>query len=181
MKLSECRLAHIHPSRIRAVTRIHLLAVAALLTLAAPPVAAQTVIKSTMPDGRVIYGDSPMPGARKVEEVSVSAPKINTGGGGEGQGRSSGEQGRLQQQEQAMRARAQEREQREQRVRAAEEALRTAEEAKRNGEEPLPGERLGTAGGASRLTDQYFERQKQLEEAVENARRELNEARNAAR
>jgi hypothetical protein len=166
------------------VTSIRFLAVATLLTLAAVPAAAQTVIKSTMPDGRVIYGDAPMPGARKVEEVSVSAPKINSGDvqrGDEGDSRKSGEQGRLQQQEQAMRARAQEREQSEQRVRAAEEALRTAEEAKRNGEEPLPGERIGTAGGASRLTEQYFERQRQLQEAVEGARRELNEARNAAR
>jgi hypothetical protein len=66
-------------------------------------------------------------------------------------------------------------------VRDAEQSLRAAEEAKRSGEEPLPGERLGTAGGGSRLSDEYFERQKQLEQNVETARRELNDARNAAR
>src|SRR5262249_26558870 len=51
-------------------------------------------------------------------------------------------------------------------------------EAKRvAGQEPLPGERLGTAGGASRLTDEYWQRQKGLDEAVEKARRELEGAR----
>jgi len=36
-------------------------------------------------------------------------------------------------------------------------------------------------GGASRLTDAYWERQKKLEEAVEAARKRLDEAQRAGR
>jgi hypothetical protein len=65
-------------------------------------------------------------------------------------------------------------------VREAEEALRLAEEAKRTGEEPLAGERTGVAGGGSRLSEEYFQRQKGLEDAVVNARNALEQARRAA-
>ena len=39
--------------------------------------AADPVFKSTMPDGRVIYGESAMPGARRVEKVA--GPPTNAG------------------------------------------------------------------------------------------------------
>jgi hypothetical protein len=155
-----------------------------LLAVAATPALAQMAYKSIMPDGRVIYGDKPEPGARKVEQISVAAPRTSPGAPA---GESSGEEGsardeaRRKQQDEASRARSAEREQRQQRVREAEQALKLAEDAKRAGEEPLPGERLGTAGGGSRLSDEYFQRQKQLEQRVEEARRELDEARSAGR
>jgi hypothetical protein len=41
----------------------------------------------------------------------------------------------------------------------------------------MASERIGTAGGASRLSETYFDRQRKLEEAVEKARRELDQAR----
>jgi hypothetical protein len=158
----------------------------ALLTLVAIPAAAQTAYKSTMPDGRVIYGDAPIPGARKVEQISVAAPRVGDGGTGAapagGQDRGSareGDQARARQDD-AVRARTAEREQARQRVREAEEALRVAEEAKRNGEEPLAGERLGVAGGGSRLSEEYFQRQQQLEQDVVKARQALEQARRAA-
>jgi hypothetical protein len=56
--------------------RTSLLAV--VLALAAPGVfAADPVYKSTMPDGRVIYGESPMQGAKRVDKVA--APPENAG------------------------------------------------------------------------------------------------------
>jgi hypothetical protein len=168
----------------RHVTRPTLLSLLTLLAVAAAPAFAQMAYKSTMPDGRVIYGDKPEPGARKVEQISVAAPRTSPGaaaGGSRGEEGSPNDQGRVKQQEEAARARSADREQRQQRVREAEQALKTAEDAKRAGEEPLPGERIGTAGGGSRLTDEYFERQKQLEQRVEEARRELSEARNTPR
>ena len=61
--------------------------------------------------------------------------------------------------------------------RQAEEAVRKAEAALANGKEPLPGERIGTAGGASRLNDAYWERQKKLKEDLVNARDNLNRLR----
>ena len=59
---------------------------------------------------------------------------------------------------------------------AAHMAVQNAEAARKLGVEPLPGERLGTAGGGSRLSDEYRERQKRLEDDVERARRRLDEA-----
>ncbi len=54
--------------------------------------------------------------------------------------------------------------------------LADAEQALRNGREPLAGERVGNAGGGSRLRGEYFERQKQLELAVQAARTKLEDA-----
>jgi len=112
------------------------------------PAAAQTLYKSTMPDGRVLYGDKPAPGAANVEEIQP-----DTGKGGLG-GTTAREQEMLNDMERA----------------------RLQREA---GKEPTENERIGTSGGASRLTDSYFERQRTLEEAVERARRELDEARSS--
>lgn len=55
-------------------------------------------------------------------------------------------------------------------------ALALAVEQRERGAEPLPGERLGTAGGGSRLAPAYFERQAQLEEGVRRARARLDAA-----
>ena len=168
------------------MNRRHLLPLIALLSLAAVPAAAQTAYKSTMPDGRVIYGDAPMPGARKVEQISVAAPRVGDGGTGAAPAGEAdresvrGGQNRPRQGDDAARARVANREQQRQRVREAEEALRAAEEAKRNGEEPLPGERLGVSGGGSRLSEDYFQRQQKLEDDVVKARQALDQARSAA-
>jgi hypothetical protein len=131
------------------------------------PVAAQTLYKSTMPDGRVVYGDKPAPGAANVEETR---PDTSKGGFG---GTTAREQEMLKDME---KARLQ-REGSQDKMQAAAQKLKDAEAALANGKEPLEGDRLGTAGGASRLSESYFERQRKLEEAVEKARRELDEAR----
>ena len=63
---------------------------------------------------------------------------------------------------------------------AAQAALERADEARRSGIEPLPGERLGTASASgeqrSRLSDEYWGRQRRLEKDFEEARRRLDEA-----
>ncbi|MBX9629597.1 MAG: DUF4124 domain-containing protein [Burkholderiales bacterium] len=61
-------------------------------------------------------------------------------------------------------------------VRAATSALTDAETALTSGREPLPGERLGTANGKTRLTQAYFDRLRGLENQVEGARRRLDRA-----
>lgn len=58
----------------------------------------------------------------------------------------------------------------------ARKALERALEQRERGIEPLPGERLGMAGGGSRLAPAYFERQAMLEEAVRRARAQLDAA-----
>jgi hypothetical protein len=125
---------------------------------------AQTIYKSIMPDGRVIYGTQPAPGAKRVETMK--------------QTETTGVKPIAPQDEKALQQLGVEREQREAHqveIQQAEKALRDAEAAQAAGKEPLPGERIGTAGGASRLTDEYWERQKTLEAAVTEARRRLTE------
>jgi len=139
--------------------------VAAALLL--QPAVAQTLYKSTMPDGSVVYGDKPAPDAAKVEETR---PDIKKGGIG---GTTPREQDALQEMEKAR----QQREGGQEKVTATEQALRNAEAARAAGKEPMASERIGTAGGASRLSETYFDRQRKLEEAVEKARRGLDQAR----
>jgi len=61
-------------------------------------------------------------------------------------------------------------------ARAAQLALKEAEQRRDQGVEPQAGERLGTAAGGSRPTEQYFGRQAQLEQEVELARRRYEAA-----
>jgi hypothetical protein len=134
-----------------------------VLALLAQPAHAQFLYKSTMPDGRVIYGDSPVPGATKVEQSKPDTSKRGI------DPPSAREAATLKQMEADRAAR----EQKADSSRSGDDALRRAEAALAAGKEPLPGERIGTAGGGSRLTDAYWQRQKMLEAAVEQARRGL--------
>jgi hypothetical protein len=138
----------------------------AAAVLVQPVLAQSTLHKSTMPDGTVVYGDKPMPGAVKVESSKPDTSK---------QGilpPTAGEKATLQNLEVERRGR----EAAADKVRAAEKALAAAEAARTAGQEPREGERIGTATGASRLTDAYLQRQKNLEEAVARARRDLENA-----
>ena len=145
-------------------------AAAAALVWAAPSWA-QIIYKSTMPDGSVVYGAEPAPGAKRVETIK---PKTETTGVRPvGPKDETGLQQREMQREQQAT--------RQNEVQQAEQALRDAEAAQAAGKEPLPGERQGTAGGASRLTDEYWERQKVLAAAVAEARKRVDELRGAAR
>jgi hypothetical protein len=123
--------------------------------------------KSTMPDGQVIYGDKPAPGAAKVEptKVAPATKGVIPPTPGETQVLRQLEADRARQDAAGGR------------MRALEKALADAEAALAAGKEPREGERIGTASGASRLTDAYWERQKALESAVEKARRDLEAAR----
>jgi hypothetical protein len=145
---------------------VTLIALSAAGVLAAFPALAQAPYKSTMPDGQVIYGDKPVPGAAKVEQTRIPPSKGVTPP-------SAKETATLQKLESGRRQDEAARN----RVIAAEKALAEAEAKAAAGKEPLPGERIGTAGGASRLTDAYFERQKALEQAVQQARAGLEQAR----
>lgn len=49
---------------------------------------------------------------------------------------------------------------------AAQKVLEEAKQRRERGTEPLPGERIGTVKGTSRLDPQYFERQRTLEHKV---------------
>src|SRR5262245_22447414 len=131
------------------------------------PAVGQTFYKSTMPDGRVIFGDKPAPGAAKVEATTVAPPSKGFAPP------SSGERETLEK----LQANRAKKEAAAERMRTLEKALADAEAELAAGKEPREGERTGTVGGASRLNDAYWERQKSLEAAVEQARRNLETAR----
>lgn len=148
----------------------------ALLALA-PAAFGQTIYRSTMPDGRTVLSDRPTPGAKKVEEVYVPGPTPQTRSapGNPATGAKpigdkplfpSGQQGTAAQQLDAALAE----------LRDAQEAFKEAEAVRLAAQEPVEGERQGTAGGGSRLNEEYFQRQAALATAVEVARRRVNDA-----
>ena len=139
----------------------------------AAELAAQPVYKSTLPDGRVIYGDRPDPAAVKVEE---SMPDTSPRGIG---GLSPQEAQTLREMEAARLRRESDDAKVQARLQALQKAVVEAEAARAHGKEPLPGEHLGTVGGGARLNDSYWARQRSLDEAVEKARRDLEAARSA--
>jgi hypothetical protein len=128
--------------------------------------AAQVNYKSTMPDGKVIYGDKPVPGAAKVDQLKtppthgITPPSKN-------------ERAVLKDMEKNRAAR----DAREQKISDAQKKVSKAEAALAAGKEPLAGERQGTVSGAQRVTDAYYNRQNQLEADVAKARAELADAR----
>ncbi|HEX2826333.1 MAG TPA: DUF4124 domain-containing protein [Burkholderiales bacterium] len=133
-----------------------------LVSFAAP--AAQTLYKSTMPDGKIVYGEAPVPGAKRVD--TIEPPPAKTGVSAA----TDAEKARAAQAAAKASAGASS-----PALSDARQALQKAEAARDAGKEPLPGERLGTAGGASRLTEAYFERQKALEIGVEVARKRVQD------
>jgi hypothetical protein len=162
--------------------------------LAATAALGQTFYKSTMPDGKIILGDKPAPGAAKVEEMRVTpgniapsnpsgaAPPIRRGD------ESSERRAPMAAPPGAPRpvvatpggAGAAQGADPDARLREAQDRFDAASAAADRGREPLEGERTGTASGMSRLNDVYWARQKQLDDSVSAAQQELDAARAAA-
>ncbi|MBI2225818.1 MAG: DUF4124 domain-containing protein [Betaproteobacteria bacterium] len=141
--------------------RLSLLLIA--LALAATAAQGQAVYRSVMPDGSIVYGDKPAPGAKEAKEVSLPPPNI-------------AKPPPAKPSAPATTPRQPASESPDDQVRNAERDLQKAKAALEAGREPQPGERIGTAGGASRLTDAYFERIKSLENAIVGAQKKLDDA-----
>jgi hypothetical protein len=133
--------------------------------LAGSAAPAAELYKSTMPDGKIIYSEKPEPGAKRVD--TVEAPPAKTGV----TSATDAEKARAAQATVKASAAAKP----SPTLDEARQAVQKAEAARDAGKEPLPGERLGTAGGGSRLTEAYFARQKSLEGAVEAARKRVQD------
>jgi len=159
---------------VRAVA--HLAAfLAALLAAAAAP--AQNAYRFVTPDGRVIYSDQPVPGAR-LEATIVTPPAAA----------SPAPATTLTPRQEALARSADERIRRLNEltveIQNAERDLAAANAALQAGIEPLEGERIGTYAGRARLNDAYWARQDHNQMAVANAQARLNRAvqeRNALR
>lgn len=150
------------PSRLR---RCAVLAALCMAPLVAGPAAAQTIYKVQMPDGSILFTDAPPQGGKVLEERDArSAPRparaptasapVSQLPGISSEPTRAAPAGRM-----TLDAAIGE-------INTAEAALAAAKRRLELGREPLPGERLGLAGGGSRLTDEYHARIAGLEKEV---------------
>lgn len=150
----------------------------ALIALAATfltlPVSAQ-IYKSTLPGGRVVFGDTPDPRAVRVEELNPEPPT-----GTIDSGQTEAARQRLQQDTTAAEQRSKERRAKldaiDKEIEAAQKDLRAAQRRLEAGEEPVAGERTGTASKKTRLNTDYSERQEGLQKDVQTQTERLERA-----
>ncbi len=142
---------------------------AAFLLGAASPAPAKTIYKIQMPDGRIVYSDEIIEGGKILDQAEVKQAPAATPAPAPSAAEAEAVTLRL-------------RERMAQIDRAHEEIVSAAqalEQAKRRleaGKEPLAGERQGQAGGGARLSPQYFERVRELENDVAQAQARLDHA-----
>ena len=128
---------------------------------------AQAIYRSVMPDGRIIFGDKPAPGARESKEVVLRPSNTATPGPTSGGGPTP--------RQQAIEGATSD-------VNAAQQNLERARAALEAGRAPKADEMTGTtksgkgAGGGMRTSDSYDERVKSLEQDVANAQKQVDEA-----
>ncbi|MFO1361554.1 MAG: DUF4124 domain-containing protein [Burkholderiales bacterium] len=151
-----------------------LVVAAALAAAGLPPALAQSIYKYVSPDGRVTYSQSPVPGARLVEELAP-APQVSAA-------TLEAERARRAARDKALNDAA------DRRIASLDEAsnemnvwtarLRDAQAQLAAGREPLPGERTGVVfQGKSRLNEAYWARQAANEAAVAEAEAHVQHAR----
>jgi len=139
--------------------------------LAASPVlaAAETVFKYQRPDGTLVYSDSRVKNAKLIARLDLPpAPPAADLADGDSPRRPASKADEERRALALDEAYSQ--------IEGAEQALKKAEERQQRGVEPLPGERLGNAGGHSRLSPEYFARQRAIAAEVDAARADLDEA-----
>jgi hypothetical protein len=149
-----------------------------LAGLFAATAAAQTAYRFVTPDGRVIYSDMPVPGARLEATIAPPAPVSPAPAAGFTPSPA----------QEALLRSAEERARRLNEltveIQNTERDLQAATARLEAEKEPLEGERIGTFAGRSRLSDAYWARQDANQYAVAVAQARLNRAvqeRNALR
>jgi hypothetical protein len=146
----------------------------ALAAALAAPALADTIYKSVLRDGSVVYGDKPVRGASKVERLDRAEPRISITRSAPAE--RADEQRRTAEVEQRILDRQIALDRAEAEVKAATIALENAEQRLQQSQEPLPGERTANASGGSRLNDFYQDRVFTLQNEVSAARRRLEAA-----
>jgi len=142
--------------------------VALVLATCMAAAAADTVYKYQRPDGKVVYSDAPVRGAKLIGRFELVPVPAATGS-------SRGEPPRGPADATTDR-RGLALDEADARIKDADQALKDAQERQQQGVEPRPGERLGIAGGHSRLSPAYFARQQDNAADVDAARANLDEA-----
>ena len=138
--------------------------------LVAAAATAQNAYRFVTPDGRVIYSDMPVPGARLDGTIAPPAPVSPAPAAGS----------TLSPSQEALLKSADARIRRLNEltveIQNAERDLQAANARLEAGKEPLEGERIGTYAGRSRLSDVYWARQDYNQLAVAEAQGRLNRA-----
>jgi len=142
--------------------------VALILATCMAAAAADTVYKYQRPDGKVVYSDAPVRGAKLIGQFElVPVPAATESSRGEPPRRPA---------DTTAERRGAALDAADAQIKAAEQALKDAQVRQQQGVEPLAGERLGLVGGHSRLTPDYFARQRDTAADVDAARANLDEA-----
>ena len=139
------------------------------LAFAAATAHAQGVFRSVMPDGKIVYGDKPAPGAKESKQVNLAPLNISTPTPGAPASPDPGASA------DAPNNNAE--------IAAARQNLEAAKKALEAGREQREGDRVGVAkggGASSRLSEDYLQRVKALEDAVAAAQKQLEDAQRAA-
>ena len=121
---------------------------------------AQTIYRSVMPDGKIVFGDKPAPGAKESKPMALKPPNTATPGPTSGGAPSA--------RQQALDGAAGD-------VNASQQNLERARAALEAGREPAADERIGTKSGM-RTTEAYDQRIKALEQEVNSAQKQLDDA-----
>lgn len=135
---------------------------------------AEAIYRSISQNGDVTYSSQPVPGARESTAVDIESLSPEQRRAGllllqQDKALSAQVSAQLQSREAAWRKV-------DRNIVAAQKALAADESALQNGRTPLAGERRGNVGGGSRLTGAYFQRLRQLETRVEQAKARLDRA-----
>jgi hypothetical protein len=133
----------------------------------------QLIYRSVDKNGRVTFSDRPPAQARVVETISVPTGPTSTGVPPDTLEQRSAVRDQLQGE---ANARARGLIDASEQISVAYAALQSAKAAQAAGKEPLPGERIGTASGFSRFREEYWDRQRQLQTAVDDAQRAVEAA-----
>ena len=128
---------------------------------------AQTVFRSDMPDGSVVYGDKPAPGAKEAKKITLPPSNIVT---------TPRPTAPASKPTPAPAAKKPAVETPDAEVTRAEKELEAAQAALAAGRDAREGERVGMVRGNSRLSEAYFERIRSLEAAVAAAQKKLEDA-----
>ena len=142
-----------------------------VLALAPRLTAAETVYKYRRSDGSTLYSDVPLRGAKLIgrfELVPVPPPARARP--------AMPERGAAKDPDELARRRVQDLDAADAAIKAAEQSLKEALERQQAGVEPFAGERLGNVDRRSRLTPDYFARQRSLAAEVAAARARLDRA-----
>jgi len=153
------------------VFRYLLLIVLLALALGSLAVQAQGMYRSVMPDGKIIYGDKPAPGAKESKKLNLAPMNVATPPQAPDTVQTTNPADSAPIDKNAD-------------VVAARQRLDAAQKALSEGREQREGDRLGVAkggAGTSRLSEGYLERVKALEDAVTAAQQQLEAAQRNAR